>query len=144
MRLDRIKSMVLLLCGLACMHDAAAQVPVEKEAHHKIVLENEWVRVLEGNVPPHDTTPSHVRAWSSYPRPAPSPFTPQTPPSGPRRAASCFNYNPPQIRSSGKNDFRRANPPLRRINFYTPLFIYIFVSARNNIQTERPEQIQSS
>lgn len=65
MRLDNIKCVVLLLCGFACMQRAAAQVPVEKEAHHKIVLENEWVRVLEGHVPPHDTTPAHIHSANS-------------------------------------------------------------------------------
>jgi uncharacterized cupin superfamily protein len=65
MRPDHIKYMVLLFCCLACIQHAAAQVPVEKEAHHKIVLENEWVRVLEGNVPPHDTTPSHIHSANS-------------------------------------------------------------------------------
>jgi hypothetical protein len=65
MCLDNIKGIVLLLSGLACMQTAAAQVPVEKETHHKIVLENEWVRVFEGNVPPNDTTPSHIHSANS-------------------------------------------------------------------------------
>ncbi len=65
MRLDDIKCIVLLLSGLACMQAAAAQVPVEKEAHHKIVLDNEWVRVLDGHVPPHDTTPAHIHSANS-------------------------------------------------------------------------------
>jgi uncharacterized cupin superfamily protein len=63
MRLDHIKSTVLVLSGL--LQNAVAQVPVEKEAHHKIVLENEWVRVLEGRVPPHDTTPAHIHSANS-------------------------------------------------------------------------------
>ena len=49
-----------------------------------------------------------------------------------------------EFRLSGENDFRRAKSALRRISFLPPLFIYIFVSARNDIQTERPERIQSS
>jgi hypothetical protein len=65
MRLVDIKCIFLLLSGLACMQTAAAQIPVEKEAHHKIVLENEWVRVLEGRVPPHDTTPAHIHSANS-------------------------------------------------------------------------------
>jgi hypothetical protein len=65
MRLDDIKCIVLLLSGLAWMQTAAAQVPVEKEAHHKIVLENEWVRVLEGHILPHDTTPAHIHSANS-------------------------------------------------------------------------------
>jgi hypothetical protein len=65
MRLDDIKCIVLLFSGLACMQTAAAQTPVEKEAHHKIVLKNEWVRVLEGRVPPGDTTPAHIHSANS-------------------------------------------------------------------------------
>ncbi len=65
MRLADIKYTVLLLCGLACMQAAGAQVPVEKEAHHKVVLDNEWVRVLDGRVPPHDTTPAHIHSVNS-------------------------------------------------------------------------------
>ena len=65
MRLENIKCVVLLLAGLACMKTAAAQIPVEEETHHKIVLENQWVRVLEGNVPPNDTTPSHIHSANS-------------------------------------------------------------------------------
>jgi hypothetical protein len=65
MRLDDIKGIVLLLAGLACIQTAAAQVPVEHEAHHKIILENEWVRVLEGRIPAHDTTPPHIHSANS-------------------------------------------------------------------------------
>ena len=65
MRVDNIKWLVLLMCGLACIQIAAAQVSVEKEAHHKIVLENEWVRVLEGRVLPNDTTPAHIHSANS-------------------------------------------------------------------------------
>lgn len=65
MHFDNIKCIVLLISGLACMKTAAAQIPVEEETHHKIVLENQWVRVLEGNVPPNDTTPSHIHSANS-------------------------------------------------------------------------------
>lgn len=65
MRPGNIKCMVLLLFGFTCMQTAAAQLPVEKETHHKIVLENEWVRVLEGSVRPNDTTPSHIHSANS-------------------------------------------------------------------------------
>jgi hypothetical protein len=47
----------LLLAGLA-----AAQLPVDQESHHKVVFENGTVRILEGCVPPGDTTPPHVHA----------------------------------------------------------------------------------
>jgi hypothetical protein len=65
MRLITIKCIALFLCALTGMQKATAQVPVEKEAHHKIVLDNEWVRVLDGHVPPHDTTPVHIHSANS-------------------------------------------------------------------------------
>ena len=65
MRLITMKWITLFICVLTGIQKARAQVPVEKEAHHKIVLDNEWVRVLDGQVPPHDTTPSHVHSANS-------------------------------------------------------------------------------
>ena len=65
MRLITIKWITLIVCGLTGMQNAAAQIPVEKEAHHKIVLDNDWVRVLDGHVPPHDTTPAHIHSANS-------------------------------------------------------------------------------
>lgn len=51
---------VLLSCNIA-----AAQIPVHKEPHHKVVLENEYVRILEGHIPFRDTTLAHVHAANS-------------------------------------------------------------------------------
>ena len=65
MRLIMMKWITLFICVLTGIQKAKAQVPVEKEAHHKIVLDNEWVRVLDGQVPPHDTTPAHVHSANS-------------------------------------------------------------------------------
>ena len=42
-----------------------AQLPVDREAHHKIIVENPYLRLLEGNVPAGDTTPAHVHAANS-------------------------------------------------------------------------------
>ena len=39
-----------------------AQLPASQEAHHKIVFENQYVRILDGHVPAHDTTPAHVHS----------------------------------------------------------------------------------
>lgn len=61
----RFKWIILLFCAALNIQQSTAQVPVEKEAHHKIVLENEWVRVLDGKVPPHDTTPAHIHSANS-------------------------------------------------------------------------------
>ncbi len=44
---------------------AAAQVPVQEESHHKVVFENEYVRLLEGRISVHDTTPPHIHAANS-------------------------------------------------------------------------------
>jgi hypothetical protein len=61
----RLKWTLLLFCAAFNIQKAAAQVPVEKEAHHKLVLENGWVRVLDGQVPAHDTTPAHIHSANS-------------------------------------------------------------------------------
>lgn len=41
------------------------QVPVSQEPRHHKVLENEWVRVLDVHVPPHDTTLMHKHSTPS-------------------------------------------------------------------------------
>ena len=48
---------LLLFC-----RSGAAQPPASQEAHHKVVFENEYVRILDGHVPAHDTTPAHVHS----------------------------------------------------------------------------------
>jgi hypothetical protein len=40
-------------------------IPVEQEHHHRVVLQNAYIRVLDGEVPLHDTTPIHVHAANS-------------------------------------------------------------------------------
>lgn len=42
-----------------------AQVPVDKEPFHKVVLENEYLRLIDGRVPPLDTTLMHIHAANS-------------------------------------------------------------------------------
>ena len=44
-----------------CCH-VIAQLPAERESHHKVVFENKDIRVLEGRVSPHDTTPAHTHS----------------------------------------------------------------------------------
>jgi|SRR5580704_15866921 hypothetical protein len=53
------------LTAVVIANTAAAQVPVNNEAHHKVVLENAYVRVLEGRIAAHDTTPPHIHAANS-------------------------------------------------------------------------------
>jgi len=42
-----------------------AQVPVDKEPFHKVVLENEYFRLIDGRVPALDTTWMHIHAANS-------------------------------------------------------------------------------
>jgi hypothetical protein len=43
----------------------AAQVPVRFEPHHRVVLENEYVRLIDVHILPHDTTLTHIHAEPS-------------------------------------------------------------------------------
>ena len=42
-----------------------AQVPVDKDPFHKVVLENEYLRLIDGRVPALDTTLMHIHAANS-------------------------------------------------------------------------------
>jgi len=42
-----------------------AQVQVRNEPRHKNVIENKYFRVLDVNIPPHDTTLQHIHSTSS-------------------------------------------------------------------------------
>ena len=46
---------------------APARVPVrvDQEHHHRVVLQNSYIRVLDGRVALHDTTPMHIHAANS-------------------------------------------------------------------------------
>jgi hypothetical protein len=59
------KRLLLPLTGIIFFHGSTAQVAVNNEAHHKVVLENGYVRILEGNIAAHDTTPPHIHAANS-------------------------------------------------------------------------------
>ncbi|HVX27576.1 MAG TPA: hypothetical protein VHB70_14595 [Parafilimonas sp.] len=56
-------SIIFLLVGLR--NDLHAQVPVIKEPHHKPVLANDYVRLLDVHINPHDTTQYHIHAAPS-------------------------------------------------------------------------------
>jgi hypothetical protein len=51
----------LLLCNLA----SAQLLPDNREAHHKLIFENHYIRLLEGRVPDHDTTLPHTHTANS-------------------------------------------------------------------------------
>ena len=44
---------------------ARVPVPLEQEHHHKVVLENAYIRILDGLVVLHDTTPMHIHSANS-------------------------------------------------------------------------------
>jgi hypothetical protein len=50
-----------LLCNLA----SAQLLPDNREAHHKLIFENHYIRLLEGRVPDHDTTLPHTHTANS-------------------------------------------------------------------------------
>jgi len=47
------------------INQVSAQVPVRDEPHHKVVLENDYVRILNVRILPHDTTLAHIHAAAS-------------------------------------------------------------------------------
>jgi len=52
----------VLLPAVVLAQDAAV-VPIDKEPVHKLVFENEWLRVFEVVVPPHGSTLMHRHEW---------------------------------------------------------------------------------
>src|SRR5580698_4346474 len=56
-----------LLAALLFYNSAAAQKVVAErdEPHHKVVFENEYIRLVEGHVPDHDTTLAHIHSANS-------------------------------------------------------------------------------
>jgi hypothetical protein len=58
-----LQLLVLLACTIA--RAAPAPVPVLNEPRHKVVFENEWVRILDVNIPSGDTTLYHVHVVPS-------------------------------------------------------------------------------
>jgi len=55
----------LLAFGFILINHVYAQVPVREEPHHKVVLENSYVRILNVRILPHDTTLAHIHAAAS-------------------------------------------------------------------------------
>ncbi|HVM86854.1 MAG TPA: hypothetical protein VMT76_01610 [Puia sp.] len=50
---------------IAVCKNLSAQVPVREEPHHKVVLENDYVRLIDVHIPAHDTTLAHIHAAPS-------------------------------------------------------------------------------
>jgi hypothetical protein len=60
-----LKKTVLVVGGVISVAAAFAQLPVERESHHRVVVENQYVRVLELVLPAGDTTPMHRHSAAS-------------------------------------------------------------------------------
>jgi hypothetical protein len=58
-------SVCLILLILVFTGDVAAQVPVHEDPFHKVVLENEYLRLIDGRVPALDTTIMHTHEANS-------------------------------------------------------------------------------
>src|ERR1700722_557239 len=59
----RLSIQFLLITGLTS--GACAQIQVSQEPRHHKVFENEWVRVLDVHIPPHDTSLVHKHSTPS-------------------------------------------------------------------------------
>ena len=55
----------LLISALVLSGRLQAQLPVDREPHHKVIQENPYYRLLEGKIPAGDTTPAHLHAANS-------------------------------------------------------------------------------
>ncbi len=55
----------LIFFFLVLINHISAQVPVRFEPHHRVVLENEYVRLIDVHILPHDTTKTHIHAEAS-------------------------------------------------------------------------------
>jgi hypothetical protein len=55
----------LLLSFFIFINTVSAQVPVRDEPRHKMMLENDYVRLIEVHIPVHDTTLTHIHATPS-------------------------------------------------------------------------------
>jgi hypothetical protein len=60
-----MSKLYLLTTALLLWGRLHAQLPVDRESHHKVIQENPYYRLLEGKIPAGDTTPAHVHAANS-------------------------------------------------------------------------------
>ncbi len=58
-------SACLILISFGLGNTIFAQVPVREEPHHRVVLENEYVRLIDVHIPSLDTTLTHIHAAPS-------------------------------------------------------------------------------
>jgi|HubBroStandDraft_6_1064221.scaffolds.fasta_scaffold178838_2 hypothetical protein len=62
---NKLLSACIILPGILCSLALVAQVPVREEPHHKVVLENQYVRLIDVHIAPNDTTSIHTHEVSS-------------------------------------------------------------------------------
>ena len=55
----------LFLAAVLLSTALRAQLPVDQERHHKVLLKNPYLRLLEGHVATNDTTPVHRHSANS-------------------------------------------------------------------------------
>jgi hypothetical protein len=60
-----MQKLPLILVPLLLAIRLEAQLPEDREPHHKVLLVNTYLRLLEGNVPANDTTAAHQHAANS-------------------------------------------------------------------------------
>jgi hypothetical protein len=60
----KLISVYSISCFIFCS-GVRAQVPVQDEPRHKVVLKNEYLRLLDGRIPANDTTLMHIHAANS-------------------------------------------------------------------------------
>jgi hypothetical protein len=65
MKNKKLVCFYLLINTFLFFNNSIAQVPVRNEPHHKIVLENDYVRILDVHINEHDTTLTHIHAAAS-------------------------------------------------------------------------------
>jgi len=63
--MKNIQQLICLVVMCMIIHKAHAQVPVREEPHHKPVLENDYIRLLDIHINAGDTTFYHVHATPS-------------------------------------------------------------------------------
>jgi hypothetical protein len=65
MKNSKLLPVYLILCALVFGISLVAQVPVREEPHHKVVLENQYIRLIDVHITPNDTTLTHIHETSS-------------------------------------------------------------------------------
>jgi hypothetical protein len=60
-----MRNLAFLLTVMLLAKNSSAQIQVSKEPRHHNVFENQWVRILDVHIPPHDTSIMHKHSTPS-------------------------------------------------------------------------------